>query len=33
MKNNKQEVPAEEEEWNRTAAIVTRFLAPVEKSQ
>jgi PadR family transcriptional regulator PadR len=24
---------AEEEEWNRTAAIVTRFLSPAEKSQ
>jgi PadR family transcriptional regulator, regulatory protein PadR len=24
---------AEAEEWNRTAAIVTRFLAPAEKSQ
>ncbi len=33
MGNHKQEVLAEEEEWNRTAAIVTRFLAPAEKSQ
>jgi transcriptional regulator len=24
---------AEEEEWNRTAAIVTRFLTPAEKNQ
>lgn len=24
---------AEEEEWNRTAAIVTRFLTPAEKEQ